>query len=1218
LENSPDWVAGLFFSNHTITDFMTVNITTNQKRFSLWSRIFISAILTLAVVYVSQIGVFWKIELKSYDSRFKVRGSVELDSSDIALVVVDEKTFENIPEKWPYPRSYYANAIENLFTAGARLIVFDIRFTDPSADPLEDSALAAATVEYADRIIHAGRINLIYDDDGNQIISERISPIQSIRDAGANYGIANVLEDEDGYIRQYLFYIEHDEKACLPLAFKALQVLEELPDSGIIRNEVDKYFFGEIEIPKMTSHSVLINYSGPSGQFPTYSFCDVLDDSGFVLSVEDQDFMRWYTIDDQNFEKLTRELPKDSAASLIKIRKNNPFRDKIIFIGGTNPEFLDLARTPFFSEEQPDENGVILAAPAIEVHAHALQTFLSREFIKNSSPWLDNFIVFFIALTVLWVRKRFSWLISLIITILLAFFTILIIYFIFIKFRIWMGLVAPLMSLTVSYIGSLLIIDIRFRLVTVLNFLKTGLKHIMAKDSVKGQKRVSLVTGLVGSVVLAILVYFVGRLGFFWEMELKTYDARFNWRGPVSADSSNIVVIAIDDETYSTLPERWPFPRSYFARMIDNLFKAGARLVILDVQFTEPSADPTQDSILAAVTAEYADKVIHAGKIVITEDKRISKALERVIYPIDTVKNAGAHFGIVNYAEDRDGFLRQYQLFWKMEDKTYLTLAMKALQILEDLPDTSLYTDIKPNEIQFGGIPIKLMTPETMLINFVGPAATFPTYSLSTVLDDAEFDLLKDDTDYMQFFLMSDEEFAVLEMILPEESVEVFRQFRAQNPFKDKIVFLGASIAELHDNKKTPFYTYEPPDAKSSLNIETPGVEVHANALHTLLTQNFVSHFPPLLEIVILFFLTFGVYFISNYTKLILGTLVTILLAVGILILSFYIFTEYLIWVALVPPLITVLLAYVATTAYRFFLEQKDKAMIRGMFAQYVPKKVVEELINNPDLMALGGERRRMTALFTDVAGFTSVSEKLTPDQLVHLLNEYLSEMSKIILDNEGIIDKYEGDLIMAEWGAPVFFEDHATWGCRAALKMQVRLAELREHWKETGEPILYSRVGVNTGDMIVGNMGCLEVFDYTVMGDAVNLASRLEGANKSYESTIMIGPETFADLPDNFVTRMLDDIQVKGKQESVRVYELLAEFPEELPDEKHEVLKIFDEGMEHYREKRFIEGKKCFENALEIDPEDGPSKTYHGRCEHYIDNPPPEDWDRVYVLTEK
>lgn len=732
--------------------------------------------------------------------------------------------------------------------------------------------------------------------------------------------------------------------------------------------------------------------------------------------------------------------------------------------------------------------------------------------------------------------------------------------------------------------------------------------------------RVNWWLGSAVTLVLAAFIYLSGRTGLLYTLELKTYDARFLMRGARPMEKSDIVIVAVDDETFSTMPTRWPFPRRYYAHLIHNLFAAGARLIVFDIQFTEPSEDPEDDVILAKATAEYADRIVHAGKIFFTKDKRLNIVLSDALVPVDTIQAAGASVGIVNQLDDRDGFVRQYPLYMEHADRNYLSLAMKSAQLLADLGSDVPFVRHQ-DHIDFGPYQVPLQISGnigTMLINYYGPASTFPTYSFSDVMDDEEFDLRKDDTDFMKWFLMPDDQFNMLTSFLPEEAAKTFKEIREANPFKDKVVFVGASAAELQDLKLTPFYTFLNPDGQMEHRM-MPGVECHANALQTILDRNFIRNVSPIVEFMLVFVVMFGVFALNNTTRLLVGTGLTVLLAIIYSIASIWVFIDQNVWLATVSPLSGLLTSYVATTVYQVVMEQKEKAMIRGMFSQYVPKKVVAELINNPDMLTLGGERRRMSVLFTDVAGFTSMSEKMSPEDIVTLLNEYLSAMSLIVLENEGIIDKYEGDLIMAEWGAPVFFEDHAAHACRSALRMQAKLAELRMDWVQRGMPPLRSRVGINTGFMLVGNMGCLEVFDYTVMGDAVNLASRLEGANKSYKSTIMIGPDTHEDIKDlPFVTRMLDDIRVKGKAEGVRVYELLAEKPEDLNERKTKIVPMYNEGLEAFRDRRFAEGKQIFTDALNIDPDDGPSQTYLQRCEEFLINPPPEKWDKVFELTEK
>jgi adenylate cyclase len=348
-----------------------------------------------------------------------------------------------------------------------------------------------------------------------------------------------------------------------------------------------------------------------------------------------------------------------------------------------------------------------------------------------------------------------------------------------------------------------------------------------------------------------------------------------------------------------------------------------------------------------------------------------------------------------------------------------------------------------------------------------------------------------------------------------------------------------------------------------------------------------------------------------------LGFFASALIIAGVNLLGQILFTDKGLILREIPLFLGVVVAFPTNLVYHIILTQREKAMIRGMFAQYVPKQVTDALIANPDLAKLGGEIRRMSVLFTDLWGFTTISEGMTPEELVHVLNEYLTAMTNVILEQSGIIDKYEGDLIMAEFGAPVWFEDHAVRACRAALNMQKKLTLMREKWKAEGRHELRSRIGVNTGEMLVGNMGSEQVFDYTVMGDSVNLASRLEGANKNYGTSIMIGRGTWDDVHDKFVTRPLDLLRVKGKKKPVEVFELIAE-PGELSTGKKEALEHYMEGMIAYRQRAFMEAGECFGRALSAEPGDGPSEVYHERASQYYLEPPPPDWDGVWELHEK
>lgn len=288
------------------------------------------------------------------------------------------------------------------------------------------------------------------------------------------------------------------------------------------------------------------------------------------------------------------------------------------------------------------------------------------------------------------------------------------------------------------------------------------------------------------------------------------------------------------------------------------------------------------------------------------------------------------------------------------------------------------------------------------------------------------------------------------------------------------------------------------------------------------------------------------------------------------------------------------------------------------MFEHYMSPEVVDKLIAKPEMLRLGGEKKELTVLFSDVQGFTTISERLKPEQLVDLLNVYLGAMTELIMKSGGTLDKYEGDAIMAFWGAPVDQPDNAKRACFTAIDMQKKLSQMREVWKKEGKPELITRIGLNTGEMIVGNMGSAERFDYTVMGDAVNLGSRLEGANKQYGTNIMIGEMTYLRAKDYIITRELDKITVKGKLLPVKVYELIAKKEDGISKEMEELLNLYNEGLKAYTERRWNDGILLFSKALEIKPDDGPSKTYLERCQNYLNNPPPDDWDGVYVMKTK
>jgi len=427
------------------------------------------------------------------------------------------------------------------------------------------------------------------------------------------------------------------------------------------------------------------------------------------------------------------------------------------------------------------------------------------------------------------------------------------------------------------------------------------------------------------------------------------------------------------------------------------------------------------------------------------------------------------------------------------------------------------------------------------------------------------------------------------------------------NDFVNKVFFYGLTAPGTHDLNPMPY------------DRRYPMLGLHANAYNTILTSNYLNKISFLQNALII--LAFGLLmgFIVPKLKPISGALTTIgILALYLLVAQFFFFEQQGTWIDVFGPVLTIVIAYTTITVYNFFSEEKEKKMIRGMFSKYVTKSVVDELLKNPDMLKLGGEKKTLTVFFSDVAGFTSISEKLTPEELVALLNEYLTAMTNIVLKYDGMVDKYEGDAIMAVFGAPVHYDDHPLRACHVSIDMQKELISLRAKWKSEGRPELYVRIGLNTGPMVVGNMGALSRLDYTVMGDSVNLGARLEGANKQYGTYFMISEFTYEHVKDDLETRFLDSLRVKGKAQPVKVYEVLERKENGLSEKKKKAMEFYKQGMESYLAQKWEDGIGFFRKALEADETDAPSKVYLERCTSYKENPPPHDWDGVYVMTTK
>jgi adenylate cyclase len=304
--------------------------------------------------------------------------------------------------------------------------------------------------------------------------------------------------------------------------------------------------------------------------------------------------------------------------------------------------------------------------------------------------------------------------------------------------------------------------------------------------------------------------------------------------------------------------------------------------------------------------------------------------------------------------------------------------------------------------------------------------------------------------------------------------------------------------------------------------------------------------------------------------------------------------------------------SFAGAAAYSYATEGRQKRAIRRMFSHYLSEAVISHLLAHPEGLKLGGERRRVTLLFSDLADFTSLSERLSPEAVVALLNDYLSRMTEIILAEEGVVDKFEGDAIMAFWGAPLDQPDQAVRACRAALRQQTALQEVNARLRGQGLPPLVMRVGINTGEAIVGNLGSARRFDYTAIGDAVNLASRLEGLNKYYGTAILVSEETAAAARGTLEVMEVDQVAVKGRETPVRVFQVLA-LAGALSAAAAQAREAFARGLAAYRQRCFGEAARHFDEALRNAPEGKPASALLQRCREFVAAPPPPDWDGVF-----
>ena len=407
-----------------------------------------------------------------------------------------------------------------------------------------------------------------------------------------------------------------------------------------------------------------------------------------------------------------------------------------------------------------------------------------------------------------------------------------------------------------------------------------------------------------------------------------------------------------------------------------------------------------------------------------------------------------------------------------------------------------------------------------------------------------------------------------------------------------------------------------------------PMVGLHANALNTILDNKIIYEVPKIHVALVIgvigILLAFGVPALSAA----MGGLVTAIIIGAYGWLSFWLFTNQQVWLDMVGPLSTLFIGYLGITVYNYIQEEKNKNFLKESFGTYVSPELIDQMYESGEEPSLGGEEGYHTAFFTDIQSFSAFSEKLTASELVALLNQYLTDMTDVLLENNGTLDKYIGDAIVAFYGAPIEVDDHELWACRTAIKMQDNLAILRQGWQDEGDRWpeivhnMQNRIGISSGQMVTGNMGSEARMNYTMMGDNVNTAARLESSAKQYGIYIQIADSTYQPVKDKVVVRDLDNVRVMGKNEPVKVWELISEIGQE-PEPYKKILPAYHEALDLYKNQEWekaIEAFKASDALEDMFPgrKTNPSRIYIPRCEHYLSNPPGDDWDGVWTLTSK
>jgi adenylate cyclase len=603
-----------------------------------------------------------------------------------------------------------------------------------------------------------------------------------------------------------------------------------------------------------------------------------------------------------------------------------------------------------------------------------------------------------------------------------------------------------------------------------------------------------------------------------------------------------ITIVGIDEASFAQVGKRWPWPRDLHAKVLDHLVNAGAAVVAFDMIFAEPSGEK-EDGI-------FAESIARAGNVVMSSDHAYQETsmLRQWIRvdPLPAFRAAGALPGLATVTIDSDAVVRQIpdgeDIFWR--------------RVIQALMKS------RP-----GIVPEEPTPPSGAMIRHIGPAHTFPYVSYYQVLNG--------------------------DQSLPADF------------FQDQIVLIGRDVRASPEAGSAQADIFATPFLGSS-KLLTPGVEIHANIIENVLTGQVIQQASPMqqwlfLSLAILLALPALVRWHPLWGGLWFATLLG---AMGGTVL--HLFEKQNLWLPAVSTAAALITLYFSMALISYVGERRRGKQIKGAFSKYVSPDVVEQMIAHPERLRLGGERRELTLLFSDLAGFTSISEKLPPEGVAKLINAYLTEMTRVVMSEGGTVDKFIGDAVMAFWGAPLDDAEHALHAVRAAIAMQVAMDGLQPFYQEMGVSNVGLRIGVHSGPAIVGNMGSEDRFDYTALGDTVNLAARLEGINKMYGTRILLSEASANPLDGRIALRPVDRVRVKGKNEPVRVF---------TPCDDPALIRLTEAALTAYRAQDWHAARVAWAAVLAHAPEDSLTPVFLGRIDHFETDPPGDDWDGSVAL---